>query len=147
MQLFKSLHHSGIVVKDIEKSVKFYCDVLGMQVADRRERIGGSINFVVGYEDVHIECVDLNFGDGHLIELIQYHIPEPLERPTDERSFLGASHIAFIVDNIGSAFQHLINNGAKEMNNPVEVAPGKTCCYIRDPDGNWIELIEFRSEE
>ena len=29
------------------------------------------------------------------------------------------------------------------MNPPIEVAPGKKCCYIQDPDGNWIELIEF----
>lgn len=141
--MFKSIHHSGIVVKDLDKSVKFYCEILGMQVAERRERVGGAINSVVGYEEVHIECVDLFLGGTHLIELIQYHVPKPIDRPTNERSFLGASHIAFTVDDIHSAFHNLIDNGAQPMNPPVEVAPGKICCYIKDPDGNWIELIEF----
>ena len=98
--MFKSIHHSGIVVSDMAKSEKFYCNVLGMQVAERRERIGGAINSVVGYKETHIECVDLYFGKGHLIELIQYHLPEPKDRPTDERSYLGASHIAFLVEDI-----------------------------------------------
>lgn len=141
--MFKSIHHSGIVVSDLEKSEKFYCNVLGMQVAERRERIGGAINSVVGYKETHIECVDLYFGEGHLIELIQYHLPEPKDRQTDERSYLGASHIAFLVEDIHSTYQKLIDNGAHSMNPPIEVAPGKKCCYIQDPDGNWIELIEF----
>ena len=141
--MFKSIHHSGIVVKDLEQSVRFYCGVLGMEVAERRERVGGAINLVVGYDEAHIECVDLFFGGGHLIELIQYHVPEPIDRPTIERAVFGASHIAFTVDDIHSTFQELIENGACPMNSPVEVAPGKICCYIQDPDGNWIELIEF----
>ena len=141
--MFKSIHHTGIVVKDLEQSVRFYCAVLGMEIADRRERVGGAINSVVGYDEVHIECVDLFFGEGHLIELIQYHVPEPIDRPTSERAFFGASHIAFTVEDIHSTFQDLVKNGAHPMNSPVEVAPGKICCYIQDPDGNWIELIEF----
>ena len=67
----------------------------------------------------------------------------PAERPTNERSVLGASHLAIQVDNIAELFQAAVDNGATSLNPPTEVAPGRTACYMQDPEGNWIELIEL----
>ena len=82
-------------------------------------------------------------GGVHALELIKYHSPAPAERPTSERSVLGASHLAVQVDNIDDLFQAAVDNGATSLNPPTEVAPGRTACYMQDPDGNWIELIEL----
>ena len=139
------MNHTGFVVKDLDKSVDFYQNVVGLKVVATREREGWPISQVVGYENSHIKVALLGKGDGHLVELVQYIHPTGSERPSNERNTLGATHLAFDVEDIGRTYQHLISHGAQSLNPPVEVAPGRTVCYLQDPDGNWIELIEDRS--
>ncbi len=140
--MIKGLNHVGIVVKDLEDSINFYSNVIGLPVARRIERKGAPISAVVGYDDVHIKAALLDLGDGHFLELIQYFNPVASDRPTDERAVLGGSHLAFTVDNIEETLAYLDKNGAETLNDPVEVAAGRFVCYMRDPDNNWIELIE-----
>lgn len=140
-----AMHHSGFVVTDLEKATSFYRDVVGLKVLDTRERTGAAISQVVGYEDCHIKAVDVGTGDGHKLELIEYVNPPARGRQSDERSVIGGSHLCFQVDNIDVMFNRLVENGAKKMNPPTELAPGRWACYLQDPDGNWIELLELRS--
>ena len=39
-------------------------------------------------------------------------------------------------------FEKLISNGAQKLNEPVSLTPERKACYLQDPDGNWVELIE-----
>jgi len=142
--MITGMDHTGFVVRDLDKSAAFYRDVIGLKVARSVEREGRPISQVLGYPNTHIKAALLNMGDGHLLELVQYVHPSGAERPTQERNTLGASHLAFKVDNIEQTFKHLTTHGAQKMNPPVEVAPGRKVCYLQDPDGNWIELIEAR---
>ena len=139
------INHTGLVVREMDRSVAFYRDALGMEVVDTRERNGGAIEHLVGYSPCHLKAVDLAVGDGSVLELLQYVAPPPAERPTEERSALGASHVAFDVVDINGTYEKLLRNGARKLNPPIQVAPGKWVCYLQDPDGNWIELIEFTS--
>ena len=141
--MITGLNHSGLVVEDLERSLHFYRDVIGLEVVRTMERDGGPISDVVGYENTHLKGAMLSLNDGHVIELIQYVRPEVAERPTQERAVLGGSHIAFNVDDIQKTMDALISNGAKQLNPPVETAPGRKVCYMQDPDGNWIELLEI----
>jgi len=140
--MIKGLNHAGIVVNNLEDSIKFYSNVIGLPVARMIERKGSPISAVVGYDDVHIKAALLDLGDGHFLELIQYFNPIASDRPTKERAVLGGSHLAFNVDNIEETLAYLDKNGAKTLNDPVEVSAGRFVCYMRDPDNNWIELIE-----
>lgn len=139
------MNHSGLVVKDMDASIAFYRDGLGMKVVGTRERNGGPIEHLVGYHPCHLKAVDMAVGDGSVLELLQYFEPTPAERTTEERSVHGASHVAFDVKDIQDTYEKLLQNGAHELNPPIEGAPGKWVCYLQDPDGNWIELIEFTS--
>ena len=140
--MINGMDHTGFVVRDLDKSTAFYRDVIGLRVVTSRERQGPPISRMLGYDDVHIKVRLLNAGDGHLLELIQYVNPPGGERPSDDRNTLGASHLAFSVDDIQAAFRHVVDNGAREISPPVELQPGRTACYLQDPDGNWIELIQ-----
>jgi len=142
--LIKAMHHSGFVVADLEKATSFYRDVVGLKVLDNRERTGAAISQVVGYEECHIKAVDVGTGDGHKLELIEYVNPPARERQSEERSIIGGSHLCFHVDDIHATFNRLVENGAKKMNPPAELAPGRWACYLQDPDRNWIELLELR---
>ena len=141
--MIKDMHHTGFVVSDLERAVEFYRDVIGMEVTSRYERTGPGVESVVGYKGAHLQVALMGAGGVHALELIKYHSPAPAERPTSERSVLGASHLAVQVDNIAEMFQAAVDNGAISLNPPTEVAPGRTACYMQDPDGNWIELIEL----
>ena len=95
------LNHAGVVVRDLEKAVTFYRDVIGLEVMERLDRIGPEIDQVVGYENSRLLIAKMNAPtEEHLVELIQYVRPEPLQRHSEERSQIGASHIAFFVDDI-----------------------------------------------
>ncbi len=142
--MITGLNHSGLVVEDLDRSINFYRDVIGLEVVRTLEREGGPISEVVGYENTQLKGAMLSLNDGHLIELIQYINPEVSELPTQERAVLGGSHIAFNVDDIQKTMDALISNDAKQLNPPVETAPGRKACYMQDPDGNWIELLEIK---
>ena len=142
--MITGMNHTGFVVKNLETSVEFYSEVVGLQVVARRERDGRPISQVLDYEKTSIKVALLGIDgeDGHILELIEYVNPVSTERPTNERAVLGASHLAFNVTDIEGTFQRLLANGAIRLNAPVEVTPGRVVCYLQDPDGNWIELIE-----
>ena len=127
---------------DLEEAIAFYTDVLGLRLVDRRERDGGPISQVLGYDDAHIRVADLATPDGRVIELVHYVRPVAEGPYSEERSILGASHIAFDVSDMQTTFTHLIGKGARRLNPPIEVVPGKLVCYLQDPFGNWLELIE-----
>ncbi len=141
--MIKHVHHTGFVVRDLEKAVEFYRDVIGLEVRSRYERIGPGVDQVVGYEGAHLRIALMGADAVHALELIQYLNPPPAQRPTDERSVLGGSHLAFQVDDVRALYQAALDNGAASLNPPTEVSPGRTACYMQDPDGNWIELIEI----
>ena len=138
------MNHTGFVVRDLQKAIEFYRDVMGLKLVVERERTGGPISQVLGYEDTHLKIGNLAVADGHVLELIEYLNPTPGARPTDERSVVGGSHLAFEVDDMEATFRDLTSRGAKKLNPPVEVVPGRKVCYLQDPEGNWIELMELR---
>ena len=141
--MIKDIHHTGFVVGDLERSIEFYRDVIGLDEKSRYERTGKGIEKVVGYEGAHLQIALMGAGGVHSLELIQYVNPPSGERPTNERSVIGGTHLAFHVDDIDSIFQAAVENGATRLNKPTEVAPGRSACYMQDPDGNWIELLQI----
>ena len=92
--MIKGLNHAGIVVNNLEDSIRFYSNVIGLPVARMIERKGSPISAVVGYDDVHIKAALLDLGDGHFLELIQYLNPIASDRPTNERAVknIGKTH-------------------------------------------------------
>ena len=139
--MLKSFNHTGFVVRDLDRSVDFYTNVLGMNVARRMEREGEFINQVLGFPNAHIKGAFMDRGEGHQLELIQYITP-PSGPGGGSRNDLGATHLAFNVEDIDATFDQLVSRGALRLNPPAEVAPGRRVCYMQDPDRNWIELIE-----
>ena len=141
--MVQKLHHTGFVVKNVEESTAFYRDVVGLSLLRAYERMGTGIDQVVGYENAHLSAAILDIGGGHILELIQYVNPRSEDRPTEERNVLGATHLALLVDDIHAMYARLAEKGGQVMNPPAELEPGRIACYLQDPDGNWIELLEL----
>ena len=140
-----TLNHTGFVVRDVEESMKFYRDALGLHVDRRGESNTPGLAQCVGYDGAHIKTALLTGADGHVLELIQYINPEGVPRDAEAqypRHVHGATHLAFIVDDIDEVFQRLLDNGGQKLNSPAQMRPDARACYLQDPDGNWIEIAE-----
>lgn len=140
-----TLNHTGFAVEDLDKSVRFYTEGLGLDEYNRVHSDRPGISSVVGYENAYLLIALLVGADGHTLELIQYINPSADPSNTNDqykRARFGASHLCFLVRDIESTHKKLIDLGGKSLNPPVEVFDGLNACYMQDPDGNWIELIE-----
>lgn len=139
-----STRHTGIVVRDLERSLGFYRDLLGLEVLRRATEVGPYIDKVVGIPDVRVEWVKLKAADGFVVELLQYHSHPDTAPPQNSASNrLGCSHVAFTVANLDDTFQELARRGIHCNNEPQTSPDGAArVLYCHDPDGIILELVE-----
>ena len=116
-----ALHHASLVVSDTEVSLKFYRDLLGLEVDDGRPDLGHPGAW-------------LNIGASqiHLLEL-----PNP--DPVDGRPEHGGRdrHVALTVEGFDAVIERLEASGMEYTRS----RSGRKAAFCRDPDGNAIELI------
>ena len=135
--------HTGFVVKDLDLSVRFYVDGLGMKLIRRFHSKGSAAARVVSYEPVEMAGALLEIADGTIFELLQYIVPSTDHKQSHERNVVGASHIALIVEDICATLERLVQFGGTKWNDPAETEQGKILSYAQDIDGNWLELAQI----
>jgi catechol 2,3-dioxygenase-like lactoylglutathione lyase family enzyme len=140
------LHHTGLTVRDLDRSLGFYRDLLGMEVLFEQEKRGGYLAEIVGYEDAHVRMVHLAFGgDRHRIELFHYLEPEPLGAAGEPRS-VGITHVCLAVEDLAALHRRLVAAGVEFYSDPVRLDTGAnaggSAVYLRDPDGITLELFQ-----
>ena len=144
--MLKGFHHTGFVVRDLERSVAFYTEVMGLETLMQLEIDGEFAERVVGFGDAHLKVALLNMGDGHNLELVQYIYPPSAEGQIN-RNDLGASHLAFFVENIEEYYATMSQKGLRFIGPPPSLTQdGKVvikAIYAQDPDNNWLEFVEF----
>ena len=152
--MLESIDHVNIVVNDLPGMIDFYVRVLGLRETMRVTISGAWIDQTVGLRDVTAECVYLGLPDGPRVELLKYVNP-PADRPggLGTSNTPGLRHMAFRVGDIDAAVARLrdarINFFSGIQNVPtsqVTYAGGvrKRLIYFQDPEGNLLELCEYR---
>lgn len=120
-------------VANLEESLKFYCELLGMKLLRRKDYPGGEFTLAfVGYGDE---------SDNAVIELTYNWGVEKYE--------LGNAygHIALGVDDIYATCEEIRNQGGKVVREPGPMKHGSTViAFVEDPDGYKIELIQLGSQ-
>jgi len=141
--MIKTVRHTGVVVRNLEKSVEFY-RVLGFVEDNRDTEEGNFIDAVVGLKNAKVEWVKLKAPDGYLLELLQYHShPEQKEIAKQKSNQLGCSHLAFGVDNIDSVCEKIEEIGGSIVNPPALTSDKKVkVAYCHDNEGNLMEIVE-----
>jgi catechol 2,3-dioxygenase-like lactoylglutathione lyase family enzyme len=140
------LHHTGLTVADLDRSLHFWRDAMGMEVLFQQEKAGGYLEAVVGEPGAHVRMAHLAFGgEGPRIELFQYLAPrggQHLSRPAD----LGFAHVCVACDDLDERLDRLVAAGGRPFSKPVEIDTGVNKggrdVYLRDPDGHVVELSE-----
>ncbi len=138
----KAIRHAGIVVSDLERSVHFYGELLGLKIAKRLDEPGGYIDKVYGLRDSRLTTVKMAADNGNLIELLYFH-SHPGQGAERKLYGIGLSHIAFTVDDIEKEYKRLLEKGVDFISSP-ELSPDgyAKIAFCRDPNGVFIELVE-----
>jgi catechol 2,3-dioxygenase-like lactoylglutathione lyase family enzyme len=152
--MLSSIDHVNLVVADLPRMLAFYRDVLGLAVTKHVTISGDWIGKTVGLEGVRAEVVYLDLPAGPRIELIRYASPEAVHAPgVDRPNALGLRHMAFRVDDIDAVVARLRTGGVRFFSD-VQAVPDaqvtyaggvrKQLVYFRDPEGNILELCEYK---
>ena len=123
--MIKALHHTAISVSDLDKSIQFYCNLLGMTLEWRMDhRQGDPLERVVGMKNVDVSIALLS-GWGSRIELLQYHSPKGKPYPAEKlQCDQGIIHLAFQVENIEDRYKKLLAQGVQFNAPPLVLRPG-----------------------
>jgi catechol 2,3-dioxygenase-like lactoylglutathione lyase family enzyme len=141
------IHHTALSPRDLDRLVAFYRDAFGFEVEFDFPWDASNEAFrrTHAVEETTGRVVMLARGD-HRIEIFQYEKPVPRpDVPGRRNADLGISHLCFQVEDLDGEVERLRAAGMVFQSPPVAQTPDISNCYGRDPDGNLIELIEFRA--
>ena len=143
--------HTSFTVADLDRSLAFYRDLLGLGVVATQEQDNPYTRRLVGMADARLRVAQLRVPgaalgpSGHHLELVQYLAPrdEPLELRTSRP---GAPHMAFICPDLPAAYARLRQADVPFVSTPVRIEAGINkggmTVYLRDPDGITLELVQ-----
>jgi lactoylglutathione lyase len=120
-------------VGDLDKSIAFYCDILGMQLLRRKDYPSGEFTLAfVGYgEEKDNTVIELTYNWG----VAEYDLGK------------GYGHIALGVDDIYGTCDRISARGGKVSREPGPMKHGSTViAFVEDPDGYKIELIQLGTQ-
>ena len=124
MQVKKFLH-TRMRVSDMEQTIQFYTDVLGLEVLERKVSPRGS----------HLAFLKVPNSE-ELIELTSFPPSGPVKVQED------LVHLAFQVENLDDTIASLNAQGVKITDGPTQTSSGSRFIFIDAPDGYEVELIE-----
>ncbi len=144
------LDHVSVTSGELNRSLGFYRDLLGLTLRARGEASGAQEFAVTGIPDAHVRWADLELPHGQVLELIEF--VDPRGSPVRPRANdPGATHISLRVADIDAIHERLREADVSLRGEPVEITEpgawqGARCFYASDPDGVTVELIQPASE-
>ncbi len=152
-QHLAGLNHAGVVVADLAVSKAFYTDVLGLSPAQEFQIEDEQLSRGLGVPGARLDVIFWAVpGTATTIEMVRYLAPGDAAIAPGRAAAAGGAeppafrpgygHIAFTVADIDAAHAELARRGARFISGPVTVPGGIRFCFLRDPDGNIVEIIQ-----
>lgn len=140
----------GITVKEMDRSVEFFTEVLGFKKISDTELLGKPIEDLQGLFGIHVRVVRMQLGD-EFIELVDYLTAGGRSIPEDQESNdLSFQHIAIVVSDMDQAYAQLRKYNVEHVSTVPQTLPksiagaeGIRAFYFHDPDDHNLELIYF----
>ncbi len=135
----------GIVCINLDRMLKHYVDGLGLKlVADAKTPPELSKKF--GATPYGYRIVRLQTPYGERIKLVQPDQNPPKQNPVPEWVYerQGITYLTFVIANMAETVKRLTDHGVKLISpEPIEVRPGVFALYSLDPEGNYVEFVEY----
>ncbi len=142
--MITGMHHASFTVSNMEKSIKFYRDILGLEL--KWDSLAAGVKFkgegadkVTNCPGAELRIVFLSAGSNR-IELVEY-TPAGKQQVGNKASDTGSAHVCFQTDNIEELYQKLLANKARLHCAPQQLDNAKVM-YFRDPDGIILEAAQ-----
>jgi len=152
--LISTIDHINLVVSNLERSVRFYTELLGFKEVRRAHLEGEWIESIIELKGVRANVVYIVAPAGEpRLELLCFDSPKGEAIPANSiANTIGIRHIALRVKDIHATAKRLKEAGVQVIGKTVEVptsvvthdAGHKILCYFLDPDGILLELAEYR---
>jgi len=136
----------GIVARDVEKSARFYTEAIGFTEV-KGFSVTGELGKKIGLIDNHpVNIRVFVLGEGELATRIKLmSFPEAPGKSQDQsfiHSTIGISYLTLYVTSADKALERLRRANVQPIGQtPTEIGPGTQLIAVRDPDGNFLELI------
>jgi glyoxylase I family protein len=144
-----AISHVGLCVRDLERSLRFYRDIVGLRVTkDEAQDVSGGFSPHL-YHDRHARrrIVYLRYGDGNSVPFLALteHPGDTITGTPIKTDQLGISHVAFTVPNVEEMTRRLLDHGVQPCG-PTDAyrdAKGRIkTVYFFDPDGILVQFDE-----
>ena len=122
MTPFKAIHHASMIISNLEKSLFFYCDILGLVIDSSRP----NFNFSGAW---------LKVNEKQQIHLLQIENPDSTDRPEHGGRDRHTALIAKDFEQIEIRLNQAKINYTKSQS-------GRSALFCRDPDGNTLEIMQ-----
>lgn len=139
--MIKNFRHTCVVVKDLDKALKFYRDILGLKVLKIITVKGKYPETALNIKGIKLTYVKIQApnqakNSPPIFELHYWHKPKISSQK-------GYHHISFTVENIDYEYKRLSRLAVKFISPPLKAPHGYTkICFAYDPDDNLIEFVE-----
>jgi predicted enzyme related to lactoylglutathione lyase len=139
--------HTNLIARDWRRLARFYQDVFGcVPVPPERNLSGREMEAGTGVPGARLQGMHLRLPgagpDGPTLEIFEYSESAADTSRVPNRP--GFAHIAFAVDSVAGAREQVLSHGGAPVGEVVTVAVSTTArvtwCYVRDLEGNIIEL-------
>ena len=145
------LDHVSVTVSDMERSLAFYRDTLGLKEVERHRLEGEGISKMAGKNGVVMDVVRLVARETESIEIaLQQYLSPAGEGSNGKRGDVGHSHICFGVPDMAEAYRELSDQGVEFVSEPVSFDLGWAVVHVvffTDPDGYVLELMQIPFEK
>ena len=146
------VHHVAIAVKDMDKSIAFYRDALGLNIFQDKVISGPEADAGLMEPDARVRMVLLMDETGNMIELLEWQSPPARERPQEHLRFTstGLVEVAFMVNDMEQVEKGLAKAGYSfrtpvwRMGSDLESYGGAEAKirYVQDPNGVQVEMMQ-----
>lgn len=148
--MLKEVMHIGITVSNIENSIKFYRNILGLTLIGQALMEGKETDALFAMNNCKVKIAYLNSSDNIIappIELLEFITPETTKDKA-KLNKISVFEICFRVENIEKVYKHLIDSNVECLSEPQEFDftsygfSKSKALYFKDPDGIILELME-----
>lgn len=148
--MLKNIAHVGLTVSNIEESIKFYKEILGLKYDGQMVMEGEATERLFALENCRVKVAYLNGSDEVMappVELIEF-VSEKAKVIENKLNQTSISELCFYVENIDETYETLKSKGVEFLSEPqyfdlTSQGFGKSkAVYLKDPDGIVLELME-----
>ena len=142
--MITNYRHTGLVVKNLQRSRKFYCQLLNFKVIQNIIEEGDYFNKLINEKKLRAKVIKARLQDNVVLELLEFINAKKKSIKKPRRYYpVGTMHLCFTVKNIEQVYKKLKRNKVKFLSPPLasDYDNIKTCfCY--DPDFNLVQFVE-----